>query len=225
MRTITATIVLAACQLSFAGGDTNSVAISEWSEPVKLQNKQLHDQTIRGRLLIVRGVEPALRGSVTTNRAMTFVELQNVSGAYDGTGIDILFDVTKLNCDLSDGTGRVLPKPDGVSWSGPGPLGPYWLQLPYNSTIRLFVNGGSLAPLMVYPNGEPWCYWSIPTNDTNVYFLAGTLSLATHTNTTFSGPPGLTERYWQEHCTAKLLFPKTGIHAPAGGRGQTVNSK
>ena len=148
---------------------------------------------------------------MTTNRAMTFVELQNTSGAYDEAGIDILFDVTKLNCELSDGMGRVLP-PSGGPWGGRGPFGPCWVKLPYNSTIRLFVNGGSTDPLMVYPNGKPWCYWSIPANDTNVLFLAGTLDLATHTNTTFSGPPELTERYWKEHCTATLSFPKTRLH-------------
>jgi hypothetical protein len=54
---------------------------------------------------------------------------------------------------------------------------------------------------MVYPSGEPWSRWSIPANGTNVYYLTGTLSVSTHTNSSL--PP--------DYYTATLIFPKTRI--------------
>jgi hypothetical protein len=79
--------------------------MGEWSKPVSLRNDQLHDQAIRGRLLIVRGMEPAYGGPPTTNGAMTFVELQNVTGGCCDD-IDVCFDVMKVNCELSDSAGK-----------------------------------------------------------------------------------------------------------------------
>ena len=151
-------------------------------------------------------MEPGYGGPPTTNGAMTFVELQNVTG-YGGEGIDVYFAVTNLNCELSDATGRAVPKPSGASWGGRGPFSPCWVKLPYNSTIRLFVNGGRMDPLSVYPSGEPWCWWSIRKNGTNVYYLAGTLKVSTHTNSIL--PP--------DYYKATLVFPKTKI-----ARGQVV---
>ena len=181
MKALVSCFIVAACQLCFAAGDTGVIAISEWSKPISLRNDQLHDEAIRGRLLIVQGMEPAYGGPATTNGAMTFVELQHVTGACCD-GIDIYFAVTNLHCELSDGTGKAVPKPTQGGWGGRGPFSPCWVNLPYNATIRLFVNGGSMEPLSVYPGGEPWCYWSIPRTDTNIYYLAGTLSLSAHTN-------------------------------------------
>lgn len=183
-RAIMSCFLFGACQFCFAGGDTNVIVVSDWSDPISLRNENLHDQTIRGRLLIVEGMDPAYGGSPTTNSAMTFVELQNVTPVgYDG--IDICFDVMKLNCKLTDATGSVFIEPVRGPWGGRGPFAPSWVRLPYNSTIRLFVNGGTREPLAVYPNGEPWCHWSIAASDTNTYFLSGTLSLSTHTNQFF----------------------------------------
>jgi hypothetical protein len=208
MKAIASFFIFAVCQLCFAGGNTNSIAMSEWSKPVTLRNEQLHDEAIRGRLLIVKGAEPGYGGPEPENLAMTFVELQNV-----GTGgIEIYFAVTNLHCELSDATGKAVPKPTGGAWGGRGPFLPCWVNVPYNSTVRLFVNGGTLNPLMVYPSGEPWSRWSIPANDTNVYYLGGTLSLSTHTN--LSLPPEFREMDYKEHCTATLVFPKARITVP-----------
>lgn len=208
MRAIVSCFIFAACQLCFAADDTNIIAMSDWSEPVSLRNEQLHDESIRGRLLIVQGMEPAYGGPPTTNGAMTFVELQNVTGACCDA-IDVYFAVTNLHCELSDSTGKAVPKPTGVSWGGRGPFLPYWVNVPYNSTIRLFVNGGTLNPLMVYPSGEPWTRWSIPVDGTNVYYLTGTLSVSSHTNSSL--PPAYYE--------ATLIFPKTKI---TGGKVETA---
>ena len=197
MKLILSFFIYATCQVCFAGEDTNIILMSDWSEPVSLRDNQLHDQAIRGRLLILQGMEPAYGGPPTTNGAMTFVELQNV-----GIGsIEIYFAVTNLHCELSDATGKGVPKPTGTSWGGRGPFLPCWVNLPYNSTIRLFVNGGRLNPLMVYPSGEPWSRWSIPAAGTNAYYLTGTLSVSTQTNSAL--PPD-----WHK---ATLIFPKTRI--------------
>lgn len=216
MKKLLSCFILSACQLCFAGGDTNIIVVSDWSEPISLRNENLHDQAIRGRLLIVEGMEPAYGGPPTTNGAMTFVELQNVTPVgYDG--IDVCFDVMKLNCKLTDATGSVFIEPVRGPWGGRGPFPPSWVRLPYNSTIRLFVNNGTREPLAVYPNGEPWCHWSIAASDTNTYFLSGTLSLSTHTNLTFS------EMDPRKHGTATLTFPK--IRITAVGMGTHENEK
>jgi hypothetical protein len=205
VKIIASFLIFAAYQPCFAGENTNVVLMSEWSEPVSLRDDQSHDQAIRGRLLILQGMEPAYGGPPTTNGAMTFVELQNVGIG----GIEVYFSVTNLHCVLSDATGKAVRKPTQVSWGGRGPFLPCWVNLPYNSTIRLFVNGGRLNPLMVYPSGEPWTRWSIPANGTNAYHLAGTLSVSTHTNSSL--PP--------EYYKATLTFPKTRI---IGGEVETA---
>ena len=199
MKTAGAFLISAACQLCFADGDTNIIAMSEWSKPISLRNNQLHDEAIRGRLLIVQGMEPGY-GGPPTNGAMTFVELQNVTQACCD-GIEVYFAVTNLHCELTDATGKAIPKPTRVGWGGRGPFLPCWVNLPYNSTVRLFVNGGTLNPLMVFPSGEPWSRWSIPPNGRNVYYLAGTLSVCAHTNSSL--PP--------DYYKATVVFPKTRI--------------
>jgi hypothetical protein len=207
MKAIASFFIFASCQLCFAGENANIIAMSEWSKPVSLRN-DVHDIAIRGRLLIVKGAEPAYGGPTPENLAMTFVELQNVGLE----AIEVYFSVTNLHCELSDAAGKAVPKPTGGAWGGRGPFSPCWVNLPYNSTIRLFVNGGTITPLSVYPSGEPWTRWSISANDTNVYYLAGTLSLSTHTNRLEL--PELIERYYR----ATLVFPKARITTAEGAR-------
>ena len=199
--------LLSLCPFVNANADTNIIAMSEWSHPISLRNENLHDQLIRGRLLIVRGTEPAY-GGPSTNGSMTFVELQNVTGS-SCEGIDVHFSVTNLNCQLTTATGQDYPKPTAGFWGGRGPLAPSWVNLPYNSTIRLYVNGASVDALSVYPSGEPSCFWSISRSDTNMYYLAGTLSLSTHPNLSLS--PILRERHYKRYCTSTLTFPRFRI--------------
>ena len=68
-----------------------------------------------------------------------------------------------------------------------------------------------MSPLALYPSGEPWRHWSIAANDTNTYFLSGTLTLSTHTNLSLSAP--FREMDYAEHGTATLAFPMTRIAA------------
>lgn len=187
-----------------AGVTNGLVAITQWSKAVSLRNQDSHDIPIRGRLLILQGVEPAYGGPPTTNGAMTFIELQNVYAA-SGGGIEVYFAVTNLHCNLSDATGRVVAGRSGGGYGGRGPFSPCWVNLPYNSTVRLFVNSGSLDPLTLYPSGEPWLRWSLPSSDTNTYFFSGTLVLSTHTN--LSMPPVFREK----GSMATLEFPMLKI--------------
>jgi len=208
-------ILFSICLASFAD-ETNIIAKSDWSKPVELVNLETgHRHNIRGRLLIVAGNEPAYGGPETDNAAMTFIELQNVTGAYS-ENVDVCFDSMKLKCSLSDEQGNDVPKPRGGVWGGRGPLGPYWVTLPYNSTIRLFVNCGQKSPLSVYPNGEPWSHWSISSSDTNVYYLSGTLEICTRTNYLTERFPkpvlhSLGQSYYKQHCIGTLTFPKMKV--------------
>ena len=213
MKSIALSLLLLSSIYCFAADNTNVIAMSDWSLPVGLQDNELHDQAIRGRLLIVEGSEPAYGGPKTETHAMTFVELQNVTGANCGS-VEVCFDVMKLNCDLSDESGKSVPKPAGGAWGGRGPFSPCWVALPYNSTIRLFVNAGSRIPLAVYPNGEPACHWSISPSDTNVYYLSGTLSIFTRTDNAISSmPQSLQQNFYDSHCKGTLNFPKMKISA------------
>src|SRR5579883_634387 len=216
MKAILAILILGACQICFGAGEASIIAMSAWSKPAALRNQHGHDEAIRGRLLIVKGTEPGYGGPNLENGAMTFVELQNVTPSC-GEGIDVYFAVTNLHCQLADAAGKAVPLPTQGGWGGRGPFLPCWVKLPYNSSIRLFVNGGRMDPLSVYPGGEPWSYWSIAKNDTNIYYLAGTLSISTHTNS--SDAPIFGERYYK----ATLVFPKTKISSeaarPSSGEG------
>lgn len=205
-------IALAGCRSSHptssSSKDTTVLFVSDWSKPGSLRDDHLRDQALRGRLLVLQGMEPDYGGPPTTNGAMTFVELQNVTQANSGS-IEVYFAVTNLHCELIDAAGKAVPTESPVAWGGRGPFSPYWVNLPYNSTIRLFINGGNLDPLALYPGGDPAVHWSIPKNDTNPYYLFGTLNLFTHTN--YSGPPEFRENMYFHEYRTTLAFPKTKI--------------
>lgn len=211
-------ILISMCVSCFAD-DTNIIIKTEWSEPVGLRNLETgHDHSIRGRLLIIAGNEPAYGGPRTDNAAMLFVELQNVNGAYS-EDVDVLFDSTKLKCALTDGNGKDVPNPRrGGGYSGRGAL-VNWVTLPYNSTIRLFVNSESKSPLSVHPSGELWSQgWSISSSDTNVYFLSGTLELRTRTNGMAKifgdAPQSIKQSFYDQNCIKTLTIPKVRISVP-----------
>jgi hypothetical protein len=146
---------------------------------------------------------------------MVFVELQNVTGAYSESP-DVLFDSAKLKCRLTDEQGKDVPMPmGGRGYSGRGAL-VNWVTLPYNSTIRLFVNSESKSPLSIHQDGEPWSQcWSISSDNTNVYYLSGTLELRTRTNGMAKifgdTPQSFKQNFYEENCIKTLTFPKTKI--------------
>jgi hypothetical protein len=215
MKSITLFVLLSSSLCCFAADDTNAIAVSDWSEPVELQNGSLHNEAIRGRLLIIEGSEPGYGGPNTETQAMTFVELKNATRACCDA-VDVCFDVMKLNCTLTDESGKNVSKAaSSGGYSGRGAFRPTWVVLPYNSTIRLFVNAGSRSPLGVYQNGEPSSsHWSISSNDTNVYYLSGTLDIFTRTNdATASMPESYRQGYYDLNCKGTLTFPKMKISA------------
>jgi hypothetical protein len=155
MKSAAIGFLVLSCIRCLAAEDTNIVGVSEWSEPVDFR-----DHSVRGRLLILGGSEPAYGGPRTGNLTMTFVELEHTTGA-SGCSVKLYFDVMGLKCELTDSNGKPAHKPQGGAWGGRGPFSPRWVVLPYNSAIRLFVNSGSKSPLNICRGGEPWDCWSI----------------------------------------------------------------
>ena len=206
--TFTLTILAGTCPLT--AEDTNVLVASEWSVAVDSQVRV--DHPIRGRLLILSGSEPAYGGPQTDNDTMLFVELQNATGGCCGS-IKLWFDVMDLKLDLADADGKQAPKDRAGGWSGRSAFEGCWVVLPYNSTERLFVNPGTKSPLRITHGGEPWNRWCIPSTDTNTYYLSGTLTISTPTNSTFSVIPQ--EKQGAPHAyaewTGTLSFPKVKI--------------
>jgi hypothetical protein len=195
--------------LSCFGDDTNVIAMSDWSDKV-----EFNDCAVRGRLLIMEGYEPAYGGPRTGKQNMMFVELQNVTGAAGGS-VKVYLDVNNLHLDLLDANGDHVQRPLGHSGGGvPSSGGSGWVVLPYNSTIRLFVEHGGLSPLTIYENGVFNSPWTISDSDTNVYYLSGTLTISPPINGTLQVSP---HDSWGVHSYAdwsgKLIFPKARILA------------
>lgn len=177
MRTIATSLFVALCQFCFAGGDTNIVAISDWSKPVGTQ----YGATLRARMLIAQEHSPAHAGPWPETEF--YLEFQNVTGAA-GAPLQFYFDPARLRCEMLDANGKP-PPPDGFGGSGGG-AGPSWITLPYDSTIRLRANmyGYGVKPedgflLVLMPTMQAW---SIRPGNTNVYFLSGTFTVTTPTN-------------------------------------------
>jgi len=179
MRAITPLLLLAGCQFCFADGDTNIIAMSDWSKPVGT----FHGQTLRGRMLIAQEHSPAHAGPWPETEF--YLELQNVSGAA-GAPMQFYFDPGRgLHCELLDANGRP-PPPVGMGGSGGG-AGACWITLPYDSTIRLRANmyGYGLKPgdgLLLVLSPPTMQSWTIRASDTNVYFISGTFTVTTPTN-------------------------------------------
>lgn len=146
------------------------------------------------------------------NHTMLFAELQN---AGHGGSAKLWFNVMGLKLDLVGTDGRPVPGPEGGGWSGRGPFLGCWVVLPYNSTQRLFCNEGTKSPLCLCLRGEPWNRWCIPSTDTNNYYLSGTLTVSSPTNSTFSVMPQekTGAPYAYAEWTGTLVFPKVKICA------------
>lgn len=189
---------------SLAAENTNIVLATDWSEPVDFS-----DHAVRGRLLIIEGSEPAYGGPKTERHVSMFVELQHVTEA-SGCSVKLYFDVMGLNCRLVEANGTPVPLEQPMGWGGRGPFDPRWIVLPYNSTIRLFINSGSRSPLRINQNGEPWRRWAIKPDETKAYFLSGTFDIVTPTNSvlTVVPPPSVGPHDYAEW-RGRLVFPRT----------------
>jgi len=212
MKSIALCFLLLSCVCCVAD-DTNIIVMSDWSKPIALWDQNGHDQAIRGRLLIIEGDEPAYGGPKTEAHSMTFIELQNVTGANCGS-IEVCFDVMGLNCELANTNNVPVALPPNHGGHDSRPFLPYWVALPYNPTIRLFVNSGYSSRLTIFHSGDPGSNWSISPKDTNVYYLSGTLNIFTPTNYAPSSfPEPLRQNFYDERCKGTLIFPKMKISA------------
>lgn len=177
MRAITSLLLLVTCQFCFASGDTNIIAISDWSKPVGTDS----GHRLRARMIVAYGRGAAFAGPWPETQF--YLEFQNVSGAI-GLPTQFYFDPSKgLRCEMHKTDGRLLP-PSGRG-SGGG-AGASWITLPYDSTIRLRANmygygnkRGDGLNLTLYPVQQ--C-WQIKAGDTNAYYLSGTFTVTTPTN-------------------------------------------
>ena len=175
MKTITLFLLLAASQLSFAGGDTNIIAMSDWSKPVGT----FYGQTLRGRMIVAQGYSGGFNGPWPETEF--YLELQNVTGAVDAP-MQIHFDPAGLHCNILDSSGKPPPRV-GSGGSG-GRAGPCLITLPYDGTIRLRVGmygygmkpGDGLRLVLLPERGE------IQRGNTNDYFMSGTFTVAPLTN-------------------------------------------
>jgi hypothetical protein len=179
MKAITLFLFLAACQFCFAGGDTNIVAMSDWSKPVGT----FYGATLRARMLIAQEHSPAHAGPWPETEF--YLDFQNVTGAA-GAPVQFYFDPgLGLHCDMLDANGKPPPRV-GMGGSGGG-AGACWITLPYDSTIRLRANmyGYGLKPedgFMLVLSPPTMQSWTIQPGDTNVYFMSGRFTVTTPTN-------------------------------------------
>ena len=208
MKTISTFLFVAACQVCFAGVDTNIVAMSDWSEPVGYREVGYlgSGPAIRGRLILWKGFTPGYAGK--TPETAIYVELQNMTTS--GSQCEFYFGGGEgLRCELFKGDGeKVEPSVGGGYGNGPGPFGVGgWITLPHDSTIRLRANakGGTpdgYALAICMWKGQ----WYIRDGDTNTYSLSATLSITSPTNRVTT----LTSPIWK----GTLTFPKMKISVP-----------
>ena len=206
MRAIKTFLFLVACQCCLAGGDTNVIAISDWSKSVGT----FYGQSLRGRMLVAQEHSPAHAGPWPETEV--YLELQNVSGAV-GAPMQIYFDPGQgLRCEVLDTQGR--PPPQMGGGGNGGGAGACCVTLPYDATIRLRANmyghgyrvGNGLYIQMCPPNAQ---HWVIQPSDTNVYFMSGTFTSSSPTNHVTSGPDDV-PAIW----SGTLEFPKMKVWPP-----------
>jgi len=176
MKITTLFLLLAACQLCFAGGDTNIIAISDWSKPIGTYS----GHSLRARMIVTYGRGAAFDGPWPETQF--YLEFQNVSGAIV-LPTQFYFDPSGgLRCVLEDADGKTVST--GGAGSGGG-AGASWIALPYDSDIRLRANmygygnkPGDGLNLTLYPPQA----WQIRAGDTNAYYLSGTFTISTPKN-------------------------------------------
>jgi hypothetical protein len=178
MKTTAALLFIAAQQLCFARGDTNLIAMSDWSNPV---GNEFENQ-LRVRTIITYGRSPGFSGPLPETQF--YLEFENT--AWPAFATEFYFDPEQgLHCEVRDANGKLLAP--GGGGSGPGGNRASWIVLPRASTIRLHAGdygygqkpGEGLRLCLWRSSGQDWL---IAARDTNTYFLSGTFSLKAPTN-------------------------------------------
>jgi len=149
--------LFAALQLNCLGDDTNQLFFGGWSQNVN---------GLRSRFVV------SIEHENERRCAAVYLELQNVS---DAAPIEFNSGFS-LKCQLTNTTGTAFPSSVcNVDHFIPRP---YWIDIPYGSTLKLRVDDawatvagfkGQTGVSMVVGSG----FWLIPDKTTNEYFLTG----------------------------------------------------
>jgi hypothetical protein len=132
-------LLLASCQFCFGQTDTNAIATGDWSKPVIASR----GYTLRGRLLIYEG-EGQYPSGVWAHRRV-YLELQQVTKSGLRQPIEVYFDLHhSLHFEMRDSSDKPT-RLAGLGTAGPFPR-PYWIVLPYDSTVRLRADAYTLGP-------------------------------------------------------------------------------
>jgi hypothetical protein len=164
-------------ELSFAADEVKLIAISDWSKPVAASS----GHTLRLRMIVAQGRSAAFDGPYPETQF--YLEFQNVSGVISHPTTFYFDPAQQLHCELSDINGKSPHVGQGGSGGGAGAA---WITLPYDGTIRLRANmfgygnkPGDGLQLTLWPPAQCWV---IQQNDTNAYYLSGTLTVSSPSN-------------------------------------------
>ncbi len=157
MKIFFSTIFIFVNCLCFAGSVIEPITIGDWSEPTN---------GLRGRLLFSEDAK--FEG---TEIGVIYLELQNVSDVLNP--MEIYFDASQFQFGLGDVDGKSPMYNGGVVFDG-FVLGPYWINLPQDSTLRFQINenGYGIPKDAGLAIGLPRNFWVIPKTATNDYFLS-----------------------------------------------------
>lgn len=181
-----------------AAEESKEIAASEWSKPV-----ESHDRFLRARWLLLEGRSRAYAGPGT--EVLLYVELENANGAW-GEPLRVYFDAAKgLQFDVIGADGKPVP-PSPTGGSG-GDVGPGWITIPYDSTVRLRANPGgwgkpadaALALPLRPMQGRYWLFRELPASD---LLLTGKLTIS---------PPSEDTIEHRDDWRGTLEFPSTKL--------------
>ena len=169
--------------------NTNIIAVSDWSQIV------MGKGSLRARMLL------AHLYYVPFSETILYIELQNAQ-----TGpVQFYFDPGNgLHCKLVDSHGNTPPQ-EPMGGSGRNNPVVCWISLPEDATIRLRANTTQVVQILGHPPIDKGDFlnlflmpsssgsvevrnWEIPAGDTNDYYLSGTLTLASPTNSVVQNP-------------------------------------
>jgi hypothetical protein len=169
--------------------NTNIIAVSDWSQIV------MGKGSLRARMVLAHFYPFPFSDTIL------YIELQNAQ-----TGpVQFYFDPGNgLHCKLVDAHGNTPPQmPKGGTGRNEPVVG--WVSLLEDATIRLRANTSSVVQILGHPPIDEGDFlnlflmpsssysaevrsWDIPAGDTNDYYLSGTLTLASPTNSIVQNP-------------------------------------
>jgi len=198
MKPFALLLMLMSYQCCIAADEHKTIASSDWSESV-----YNHDRSLRARVLILEGRSRAYAGPDA--EVLVYVEIENTNSAW-GEPLRVYFDPSQgLNFEVLDADQKPVP-PSPTGGSG-GDVGPCWLTIPYDGSVRLRANPGGWGrgkdTALVLPlrpmQGQ---YWRLsPEQD---YYLTGSLKIS---------PPTDNDIEHIDDWRGELTFPKTKIAA------------